>query len=182
MKNLRDEKDKLEIKYEMKVRELQLRIRGLEEEEEEDVRDKVVNIMAELLELSPEEVESKLDHVFRIRSSYATKNKRPRDIIVNVMSKKMRDQIVLLSSKNPIEYKEKKVLILKELPRQVLAERKKYRKLTNKLKRKDVRFKWEMPTGLSFTYDDVRYKILSEAQTDKFLSAHEKDFDNGMEA
>lgn len=57
----------MEIKHEMKLRELQLRVRGLEEEEE-DVRDKVIKIVAELLELSPVEVDGKLDYIFRLRS------------------------------------------------------------------------------------------------------------------
>lgn len=38
----------------MKSRELQLRIRGLEEEEEEDVRDKVINISGRIVRVKSE--------------------------------------------------------------------------------------------------------------------------------
>lgn len=43
----------MELKYEIKLRELQLRFRGLEEEEGENVSEKVIKILAELLESSP---------------------------------------------------------------------------------------------------------------------------------
>lgn len=69
-------------------------------------------------------------------------------------------------------------MILKELPRQVILKRKKVRRLTDKLKKKDVRFIWEIPTGLSFTYDGARHVIVSEDQLNRFLSDYEKNFGN----
>lgn len=117
VKNLKADKDRLEMRYEMKLRELQLRVRGLEEKEEENVRYKVINVVAELLELNPEEIDKRLDYVFRLQSPYVNKEKIPRDIIVNVTSKQLKDQIIQQSLQNPIEYKGRKVMILRELPR-----------------------------------------------------------------
>lgn len=101
--SLKADKDKLELKNELKLRELQLRIRGLEEEEGEDIRDKVVDILAELLEINSEELDKMLDYVFRLRSFYANKNKVPRNVLVNVTSKKLKDQMIQQSLQNPIE-------------------------------------------------------------------------------
>lgn len=66
MKVLKSDKDKLELRYEIKSRELQLRIRGLEEEE---VRNKMVNMFTELMDEKPTDMDKVLDQVFRLKST-----------------------------------------------------------------------------------------------------------------
>lgn len=102
IKKLKADKDRLELRYEIKTRELQLRVRGLEEEEGGDVREKVVNIVAELLEESPAEVNKGVDKIFRLKSYYASREKVPRDILVNVLSRRLKNDIIqqsMLASK-----------------------------------------------------------------------------------
>lgn len=70
VKDLKIQCQKSELKFEIKMREQQLRIRGLEEEEEENVREKVVSMFAELTEKSLEEMDNGLDQVFRLRSKF----------------------------------------------------------------------------------------------------------------
>lgn len=152
-----------------KIKELQLRIRGLEEEEGEDIREKVVKILAELIELKPIEIDKSLDQIFSLRASYRNKDKGPRDVLVNVLSKKLKDEIVQQSLQSPIEYNGKKVVILRELPRQIITEREKIKKLTDNLKKKGVRFRWELPAGLSFTYGTARHTIRTEDQFSVFI-------------
>lgn len=75
-----------------KNRELQLRIRGLEEEEEEDIRGKVVNLFSELVEQTP--IDQNVDQIFRIKSTYAECNKISRNVVVSVTTKKIKDEIL----------------------------------------------------------------------------------------
>lgn len=77
-----------ELKYEIKMKELQLRIRGLKEEENEDIREIVVKILAELLEKNHEIIDANLDQVYRLKSRFAEKEGIPRDVIVNITPKK----------------------------------------------------------------------------------------------
>lgn len=60
----------------------------------------------------------------------------PRDVLVNMLTKKMKDEILKLSFLNPMEVKGKKVIIMKELPKQLLVDRKIFRKLTDRLKKR----------------------------------------------
>lgn len=54
----------------------------------------MINIFAELIELGTEEIDKGLDQVFRLRSSYAEQKKIPRDVLVNALTKKMREEII----------------------------------------------------------------------------------------
>lgn len=177
IKNIKAEKDKMEMKYEIKIRELQLRFRGLEEEEGEDVRDTVVKLVAEILDIKVEAADKELDHVFRFKSWKTNRGKFPGDVIVNILSRRVKDNIIRQNKQNPIEYKGKRVQILREMPRQVIIERKSYRELTDKLKKQGVRFRWEMPLGLSFSYDNAQHRITSTEQMTKFLNDYGKDFE-----
>lgn len=102
LREMRQEKN-LELKYEIKIKELQLRIRGLEEEEHEDIRGKVMKIVAELLERSPEEMGVSIDQVIRLKSKFAEREGVPRDVIVNITTKTLKEEILRQSFQNPIE-------------------------------------------------------------------------------
>lgn len=109
------------MKYEV-LKELQLRVRGLVEE---DLREKLIKILSELLEKSEEEVDKGLDQVFRLRSRYAEREGIPQDVMVNVLTQRMKEEILRQSYENPIEFKGKRVIIMRELPREVIVQRKK---------------------------------------------------------
>lgn len=91
---------------------------------------------------------------------------------------KVKEKIFRLSQQNSIEYKKKKIRVLRELPRQIITERKKYREFTDKLKKMGIRFRWEIPSGLNFTYDNAQQRILSTEQMSKFLNDYSKEFEN----
>lgn len=81
----------------------------------------------ELTEKSPEKLEKEIDQIFRLRSSDAEQKKLLKDALVNVLTKKLKDEILRQGYLNPIEYRGKKVLVMRELPRQVILERKSFR-------------------------------------------------------
>lgn len=93
----------------------------------------------------------------------------PQDVIANVLSKTLKEEILRQSYTKPIEYRNKKVLIMKELPKQLIEDRRTYKKLVDILKGKDKRFRWELPTGLSFVFKGQRKYITTKAQMNEFL-------------
>lgn len=162
------------------MKELQLRVRGLNEEENEDIREIVVTILAELLEKSPELIDANLDQIYRLRLRFAEKEGVPRDVIVNTTTKKLKEEILRQCYENPIEYKGRKVIIMKELPRQVILQRKKFKKLIEVLKKKKIRFRWELPEGVTFIFKDKRTTIRLEEDLEKFVKENEKFLEDEM--
>lgn len=126
-----------------------LRIRGIQESQK-DVRDEVLEMLAELLEISTDEVQKEIEEIYRINSEFARIKNLPRDVIIKVTSYKIRDLILSRHFQEPLESQGKKVKIWKELPREVLQQRKSFRQLVEKLKKDQVRFRWELPVGISF--------------------------------
>lgn len=92
--------------------------------------------------------------------------------MVNVTKKKMKEEIIKQSYQNS-EVNGKQILIMKELPKQILMDRKAFRKLTDKLKVNNVKFQWEMPIGVSFSFKGERKTIKTEEQMRKFLRENE---------
>lgn len=70
------------------------------------------------------------------------------------------------------------MIILRELPREVILHLKKFRKLVENLKKKNVRFRWELPTGISFMFQGGHTVIKSEEEMDKFIRDNRKLFEN----
>lgn len=58
-------------------------------------------------------------------------------------------------------------MIMREMPRQVILQRKSFKRLIEKLKKKNVRFRWELPIGVSFVFKGERISIKSEDQMEK---------------
>lgn len=166
IKMMKAEKEKAEIKYEIRAKDLQLRIRVLEEQKEENIRGNILDIFSELIERPAEEINRELDQVYRLRYRLTEQRNYTSDIIVNLLTRRLKDEIFLKSMMNPIECDGKKIRILKD--------RKIFRKLTEKLYKENVRFKWELPHGLSFMYKEERRMIESEAQMNGFFKTNDR--------
>lgn len=129
IKDLKVDKEKLELRYEIKLQDLQLRVRGGWRR-----RKKMMFLLVELLDVKSTDIDKGLDQVYRLKTTFVRRDSIPKDInhiIVNVLSRKPKDEIMKQSLLNPIEYKGKKILVLRELPRQVIMDSKKFRKLTD---------------------------------------------------
>lgn len=75
-------------------------MRGLEEEKDEGIREKRVDILAELLEKTIEEVDKGLDLIYRVKSRYVERKGIPQDMIINCMSKVWKEEILRQSYDN----------------------------------------------------------------------------------
>lgn len=79
--------------------------------------------------------------------------------------------------KNPIEYEGSRVKIMRQLPKQILTEKKAFKKLTDKLRGKNIGFRWELPKGLSFVHGGSRKMIMTVDKMEEFLLENAKDFE-----
>lgn len=128
------------------------------------------------MEKMPEEVDKGLDLIYRLKSRYVERQGISQDVVINCVSKILKEELLKQIYDNPIEYKDKRVMIMTELPRQVILQRKTFKGLIEKLKKKNVRFRWELPLGVSFVFKGGRVSIKSEDQMEKFLIDNAKDF------
>lgn len=46
------------------------------------------------------------------------------------------------------------------------------RELTEKLVKREIRFRWEIPLGVTFTWKDKQITIKTEEEKDTFLKEH----------
>nr|XP_060626129.1 uncharacterized protein PF3D7_1120000-like [Anolis sagrei ordinatus] len=164
---------------EAKEKEYQLRFRNIQEEDKENIREIIANMVAQLLQLSREESEDNIDRTFRIQSNYAKRYNVPRDVVVCFGKKSVRDKVLKENAKRPTYYKGNKVAILKEHPKAVLERRCKYFFLTDELKKRNIRFKWEKREGIMVTWEDNKHwlttKLKARAFFDKYMGKEGED-------
>lgn len=72
--------------------------------------------------------------------------------MVQFTAKKIKEEIITKSYKGTFRIRRKVNKILKEHPKKVIESRKVFRPLTDKFKKLKIRFRWEIPMGLSFFY------------------------------
>lgn len=149
------------IKLECKTRDNMLRFRGIPEDKDENISEMLVRKIAELLGEPPKDLNFNFNSVYRVNSNYALQKKLPRDVVAQVTSKKLKEDILNKTYKEPLEWEGKKIKILKELPREVINRRKNYKPLTEKLKNYKIRFRWEIPEGLSFFLKGTRRNVMN---------------------
>lgn len=164
--------EKLSIMVEALSMDKQLRIRGLPEEKGENIYKKVAGIFSEFMEEQEEAMEDELDLVYRVNSTFAERKNIPRDVVVQFVTSRTKEDILRQQFKNPVEVDEKKILILKETPKKALILRKKYKRLTEILTKQNIRFRWELPEGLTFKYKGTRQMIKTEEQMERFIETN----------
>lgn len=138
-----------------------LRFRNVVEEKEEDIKHKIINLIAENLEADPEEIREETDDIYRLNSAYAKRNRVPREVHVKFTKKTIRDEILKRTRDNPMIYRGKTVDILKQTPKRIRDLRKQYHFLTNKLIQKRITFRWINPEGVLIMWDNTRYYLNS---------------------
>nr|XP_016851497.1 PREDICTED: uncharacterized protein LOC107983251 [Anolis carolinensis] len=154
----------MQERLEQQAMEFQLRYRKI-----------IIQLTAKLMDWPEEDVEDKIDRVYRISTNYARRNKADRDVIVNFTKKIIRDDILKLNNVTPTNYKGKKVAILKEIPSTMLRKRRKYMFLTEELKKLKIRFRWEKGEGIMTTYKGERFWLTSEEKAREFYKRLKRD-------
>nr|XP_008101251.2 PREDICTED: trichohyalin-like [Anolis carolinensis] len=171
IKSLDSKNEKLarnQERLELKELEYQLRLRNIQEDPKENIQQLITELLATWLNLPLIKMEQEIDQIYRISTFYSRKNKTPRDIIVHLIRKKTRDEILWVNSKNPLHYEDTKVAILKEFPQSILMKRRQYFFLTEELKKRKIRFRWERNEGIMTTHNDQKFWLTSIEKAKEF--------------
>ncbi|XP_042299910.1 101 kDa malaria antigen-like [Sceloporus undulatus] len=149
MKGIKKKVTKLEMKTE----------EGLKERYNENLYDKVIPVLANLIECQPELLDLDVDKIFRINSAAAKNRNLPRDIVVYFTRERVKDRIIQESYKKKITVDGNELQIFKDIPGDILRRRRDYFNLTRVLQIKNIRYKWEPLEGISFMWRQRHYKI-----------------------
>lgn len=101
--------------------------------------------------------------------------------MVQLISRKVREDILNRSYSDPMEFDGKKIKILKELPKRLITSRKDYRPLSEKLKNCKMRFRWEVPEGLSFFFKGKRWMVTNLETMQEAMQELNKEMRKGEE-
>lgn len=82
--------------------------------------------------------------------------------MVRVMTHKMRDAIFSGQYQEPLEIGGKRIKIWKELPRDLIKQRREFKQIVDKLRQEQTRYRWEVPRGISFMYSNKFFLLKSQ--------------------
>ncbi|XP_077778999.1 uncharacterized protein LOC144326337 [Podarcis muralis] len=152
----------------MKQREMILRVRGVKENQDEDIFTKLTKAIAEWLGVQEQEMILDIEKIFRIKVDKTKTRKGPGDCLMFLNSRLLRDKLLLKGRTDPLCIEGRQVEFMREIPTRLLRRRYNYRFMTSALKKNKIRFKWEFPEGLSFAYKDRRRSFRSVEDTKIF--------------
>uniref|UniRef100_A0A670YWX4 L1 transposable element RRM domain-containing protein n=1 Tax=Pseudonaja textilis TaxID=8673 RepID=A0A670YWX4_PSETE len=147
------------LKWELDRSEFYLRFQNIEEEKGQDLAVIMIGILADALEITEEKMMDGIDEIYRVFTRYAMRNNLPREVHIRFTKKSMKTQILQVAREKTLKYKGKEILVLKQIPRRVREMRREYRFLTKMLLKKEVTYRWLIPEGLMFTWQEQRHRI-----------------------
>ncbi|XP_077773921.1 uncharacterized protein LOC144325211 [Podarcis muralis] len=162
---------------EMRQRQMQLKFRGIEEEMNENIRERIIKELAKWLEMKEEEVAYTIDNAYRIKiRTYQNRTKKPLgDCLVVFNSIGMRNLILKTSYHKKLIIGVRPIIVLKEIPVRLLRKREGYRYITGVLRRNNIQFRWEFPEGIAFFFKDKKFKLTNPLEVEKFLRRYERE-------
>ena len=134
-----------------------LRFQNIPEDKQEDLPELMAAILAEALGIGKEELENEIDQKYRLHSSYAKKNRIPREVHIKFVKGLTRDEVLQRTTEDPIQYRQKEIVVLKQIPWRIREGRKQYHFLTTKLDRKGVNFRWLVPKAREFLEKHITF-------------------------
>lgn len=118
----------------------------------------MAKVLTEYLEQPTEQIDQGIHLVYRVNSVFAQK-RLPRNIIIQFVTIRKKEEILWKQFYTPLEIDEKTILILKELPKKALLLHKNYKKLTDYITESNINFRWKLPEGLTFIHRVKRLTI-----------------------
>lgn len=164
------------LKWEYKLRDKSLRIRGVPEIENEDLYVSLIPKLAEYLNFDIQIFCLSVEKAFRLNSQIARQRKLPRDIVISFLNKRIRDSLIRKHSESPFKLKQADLQIFKDVPSKILRRRKDYHFLTLFLRQADVPYRWLIPEGLTFWYKKKKYEIKTTDEAKKVFDFISKDY------
>lgn len=111
-----------------------------------------------------------IDEIFRVYTRYAMQNKLPGEVHIRFTKKLIKAQILQIAREKTLKYKEKEIVVLKQIPRRVREMRREYQFLTKILLQKGVNYRWLLPEGLVFMWQQQIYRIDSMDKAKAFYA------------
>ncbi|XP_070805241.1 myosin-6-like [Pituophis catenifer annectens] len=155
------------IQLEMDRAAFYLRFQNVVEEKDEDLGAVMVDLIAGILQQDKDDIIKKLDEIYRVKTNYARRNKLPREVHVRFALRKVKDVVYNIVRDEPVNFKGKEVIVLKQVPKRVRDLRRDYRFLEIQLNKRSIPFRWLIPEGMLITWQGKRIKI------DSLVSAQE---------
>lgn len=90
--------------------------------------------------------------------------------MIHFVTRNLKEEILKIQYDKPLEIDGEKIRIIRELPKKILLLRKDYRKLKDKLDGLKIRFRWEIPQGMTFEHKGKRHTIRNVSQMEKCLA------------
>lgn len=163
---------------EMRQKSQVVRIRGVPDKGELDLKTYLANVIAECLGEEQDYIAEAMDSCYHVRTKSAKTRELPGDCLVIFNSKKLKDAIVQNNYENRLQIDGNMIFMLKEIPPRLLQKCQKYKFLTNVLTRVNIQFRWEFPEEISFTYKKQRHRLTNSEQAQDFCQRYGRDFDN----
>ncbi|XP_048348202.1 uncharacterized protein LOC125430314 [Sphaerodactylus townsendi] len=158
------------LEYNQKER--MVRIRGVPEVKDENTLSRIIPLLMEIWGLQREEISREVDHIYRVNTRSARNRSYPRDIVLSVVRRDLKDQLLRANSKRNFKLDDARIIIMKELPVSIQQRRKDYKKLTNLLKDSSTTYRWIIPEGISFVWNGKRFNLTTVPQAQEFLQKH----------
>nr|GEZ82414.1 hypothetical protein [Tanacetum cinerariifolium] len=163
---------------EQERKQASLRFRAIPEQQGEDIRNRMLQILAQFLQIDQEELDLDLDKVYRINTRYAAIKKVPRDVLVHFVRQRTRDKVLQQHSKSRLKVEGVHIIVLKEIPLRILQKRKSYAFLVEVLKKKNITFRWGKLEGVIVKLHGKTYRLDTIQKAKEFLG---RDADGGEE-
>ena len=122
-----------------------LRFRNIPENNDMGLLDQMEEALVEFLDIEKSQMSREIAEIFRINSSFARRNKMPRDVHITFLRRKIKEDILKRSRENPLKIQGEEIVVLKQIPWKIQEIRKQYFFLTKKLNEKDINFRWIIP-------------------------------------
>ncbi|XP_058024343.1 uncharacterized protein LOC131190875 [Ahaetulla prasina] len=148
-----------------------LRIRGMKEHKQENLKQIFSEAFAEILAVRPVDVAFHIDKIYCVNSWIARQRNLPRDIVIYFTTRTVRNEILQASFKgDKIQAAGQDILILKEIPPKMLRARKEFAFLVNELKKHQIEYRWDIPTGIIVYYEGKAHRLNTVSKAREFYA------------
>lgn len=145
---------------ETRARSLNLKVRGVPESADlnADLASNLALWLASFLNLGADRAPT-IAAAYRVGPASAAKPNYPRDIILQFMFSKEREAVLQAArSVSQIQFKGTTIMFLLDLPPEILLKRKMLRPITDQLKGKKIRFRWNAASEIVVVRDGMQFK------------------------
>ncbi|XP_060550752.1 uncharacterized protein LOC132712616 [Pantherophis guttatus] len=158
------------VMIQFRAMEFAIRLRGIREEERQDLRQVCSEALAKILQVNPDLVFHKIDKIYRVNSWVARQRQLPRDVVIYFTEREIRNDILQKSFHTSIQVGGSRLVIFKELPPKMLKARKEFGFLVKELKNLQIPFRWDAPAGVIFRYKGEGYRLNTVEKAQHFYS------------